>query len=170
MELVFDLSSETLLSYYSVLGELGWKEEVMFKGDFQFCRSAFKRKGGRKAVTWNRGRGAKGPEAQWYWTIFYGWKWCGRATERVQEYGKPRILRNQPKGEKEEREEETLKESENFTVFLKEAAAINSKFPTYTKPERQKGWLRKKHKLCFLTKSTKQVFEIQHEASFAQLL
>lgn len=42
----------------------------MFKRYFQFCRSTFKRKEGRKVVTWNRGRGAKGSEDQWYWTNF----------------------------------------------------------------------------------------------------
>lgn len=56
---MFDLSSKTLLSYYAVLGEPGWKEKVTFKCIFQSCRSAFKRKEGRNVVTWNRGRGQR---------------------------------------------------------------------------------------------------------------
>lgn len=32
----------------------------MFRRYFQFCRSAFKRKEGRKVVTWKRERGDKG--------------------------------------------------------------------------------------------------------------
>lgn len=31
----------------------------MFRRDFSFCRSAFKGKGGRKVVAWNREKGKK---------------------------------------------------------------------------------------------------------------
>lgn len=128
-----------------MLEEPGCKGEVTFKRYFQFCRSTFKRKEGRKVVTRNKERGAKGLEDN----FFFCWKCCRRATERLQEYGNLESL------EIKLRQGRRNRENENFTIFLKEAAAIDSKFTTYTQRERQKGWLMKKRKLVLLNQEHK---------------
>ena len=70
----------------------------MFKRYSQFCRSAFKRKEGRKVVTWNRGREAKGPEDQWYWTNFIAGNAVGEQQKGFKSMEKLESLENNPKG------------------------------------------------------------------------
>lgn len=132
MESVFDFSSKTLLSYYSVLGEPGVEGRGNVQKVLSVLQVNFWKKGRQKGGNLEQGKGGEGIKAPMVLDKFYCWKCCRRATGRLQEYGKTRIFRNQLEGVGE-------REKENFTIFLKEAAAaINSKFTMYTKIETER--------------------------------